>query len=109
KISLEKQAVDAHDVLRDAVATVQEEISKKKIALSLKLNAPQCTVHADAVRLQQVFWNVIRNAVKFTPPRGSIVIETEQRGDKFQLKIADTVHSFSQTEMGRVYTAFLQT
>src|SRR5581483_2227766 len=108
KISLEKQAVDAHDVLRDAVATVQEEISKKKIALSLKLNAPQCTVHADAVRLQQVFWNVIRNAVKFTPARGSIVIETEQRGDKWQFKITDTGVGMSQSEMSRLFTAFSQ-
>src|SRR5581483_9415412 len=108
KISLEKQAVDAHDVLRDAVATVQEEISKKKIALSLKLNAPQCTVHADAVRLQQVFWNVIRNAVKFTPARGSIAIETEQRGDKWQFKITDTGVGMSQSEMSRLFTAFSQ-
>lgn len=109
KIALEKKSADAHDVLRDAVATVQEEIGKKKIALSLKLNAPQCNVHADVVRLQQVFWNVIRNAVKFTPNSGRITIETEQRGDKWQLKITDTGIGMSQMQMNRLFTAFAQT
>src|SRR6185312_10595438 len=108
KILLEKKSVDAHDVLRDAIANVQEEIGKKKIALSLKLSAPQFTVFADAVRLQQVFWNVIRNAVKFTSSGGRIMIETEIRGDKWQFKITDTGIGMSQTEMGRLFTAFSQ-
>jgi signal transduction histidine kinase len=108
KISLDKKPVDAHDVLRDAISNVQEEIAKKRIGLSLKLNSPQCTVHADAVRLQQVFWNVIRNAVKFTPHSGRITIETEQRGDKWQFKITDTGIGMSPLEMNRLFTAFSQ-
>ena len=108
KILLEKQPVDAHDVLRDAIATVQEEIGKKKISLALRLNAPQRTVSADAVRLQQVFWNVIRNAVKFTPVGGRITIETDLRGDKWTFKITDTGIGISSAEMGRLFTAFSQ-
>lgn len=109
KISLERKSVDAHDVVRDAIANVQEEIGKKKIAFALKLSAPRCTVFADAVRLQQVFWNVIRNAVKFTSSGGRISIETEVRGDKWQFKITDTGIGMVPTEMNRLFTAFSQT
>lgn len=108
KISLDKKSTDAHEVLRDAIATVQDEIAKKKISLSLRLNAFQFTVFADAVRLQQVFWNIIRNAVKFTPNSGRIAIETEQRGDKWQIKISDTGIGMNQVEMSRLFTAFAQ-
>src|SRR5581483_10072349 len=56
KILLEKKTNDAHTIVRDAISTVQEEISKKKITLTMKLNAAQCSVYGDPVRLQQVFW-----------------------------------------------------
>src|SRR5256885_9047821 len=74
----------------------------------MKLNAVQNTVLADSVRLQQVFWNVIRNAVKFTPFAGRITIETETRGDKWLFRITDTGVGMSTTEMSRLFTAFSQ-
>jgi len=109
KILLDKKSSDVQDVLRDAIGTVQEEIGKKKIALSLKLNATQSTVFADTARLQQVFWNVIRNAVKFTPAGGRIVIETETRGDLWTVRISDTGIGMSTSEMNHLFTAFSQT
>jgi signal transduction histidine kinase len=110
QILLEKGTVDVHTALRDACANVQEEILQKKISLTLKLHAPRHSVFADPVRLQQVFWNVIRNAVKFTPQSGRIIIETETAPDsRMAIKVTDTGIGMNAMEMSRLFTAFSQT
>jgi signal transduction histidine kinase len=109
QILLEKKPADIHAVLRDAIAHVQEEMQQKKISLSMKLQAPRHMVFADPVRLQQVFWNVIRNAVKFTPQAGRITIESELFPDnKLAIRVADTGIGMSPVELNRLFTAFQQ-
>src|SRR6202012_5434074 len=61
KLSLEKQLCQIHDILLDAVATNEMEIGQKKLTLKLELQAKKNTILGDAVRLQQVFWNVLKN------------------------------------------------
>jgi signal transduction histidine kinase len=68
KLALENKPVDVHIALYDAVETVHSEMTQKKIELALNLNAREPVVTGDTVRLRQIFWNVLKNAVKFTPP-----------------------------------------
>ena len=67
KLALEMKPLDVHESLQDALAMAREEIEQKKISLTLKLEAKERVVQGDDVRLKQVFWNVIKNAAKFTP------------------------------------------
>jgi PAS domain S-box-containing protein len=108
KIILEKRILDVHRVVQDALAQEREEMSRKEISLNLKLNATRHTADGDAVRLQQIFWNLLNNSVKFTDNGGQITIETSTRQDRLVIRIADTGIGMTPEEVGRVFQAFSQ-
>jgi CheY-like chemotaxis protein len=109
KMVLNKSLLDVHDILTDAIATTRADQQEKKIHLDIKLNAPRSLVEGDAVRLQQVFWNVLKNAVKFTPIKGKITLETSVRTDgQLLIKITDTGIGMNAAEIARVFRAFAQ-
>jgi PAS domain S-box-containing protein len=108
KIILERRPLNVHRVLQDAIAQETEEMTRKEISLDLKLNAEQQIVQADAVRLQQIFWNLLNNAVKFTPSGGKIGVETAVSQNKLLIKISDNGIGMTPDEMNRIFTAFSQ-
>ncbi|HEX3624540.1 MAG TPA: response regulator [Verrucomicrobiae bacterium] len=108
KIILEKHFVNLRTVLTDAVAQVREEMNQKKLRLELRLKAEQHTVYADAVRLQQIFWNLLKNAVKFTPEGGLVTVETELAGTRLLTKISDTGIGMTDEELAGIFKAFAQ-
>ncbi|MEO7414797.1 MAG: ATP-binding protein [Opitutaceae bacterium] len=77
KMSLDKRSVELRPVLRDALATVRARLDTKKIDFRTKLDAEPHPLFGDSARLQQVFWNVLKSAVKFTPSGGEIRIESQ--------------------------------
>jgi PAS domain S-box-containing protein len=108
KLELQLQPVDIHAVLRDAISTVQTEVEEKHIRLTLKLNAKKQTVAGDAVRLQQIFWNVLKNATKFTPENGKISVETKTVASGVVIQVTDTGIGMTAGEIGGVFEAFSQ-
>src|SRR5207244_6996037 len=71
KLQLNLRKSDAHDLLEHAMEIVRNDITSRQLNLSVELNADNHHVLADSSRLQQVFWNVLKNASKFTPMQGS--------------------------------------
>ncbi len=108
KLALNGQTLDVHGVLQEAVHIVRADADAKQIALKLEFCAGEPRVFGDRVRLQQVFWNVLKNAVKFTPPAGRVTVRTFVRGDGFFVQVIDTGIGLSPEELGRVFTAFAQ-
>lgn len=110
KMALEKLPVDLHAVLNDALTNVATEIDAKHLSLRLNLQASGHTVLGDAVRLQQVFWNVLKNAVKFTAEGGCITVSsvTLLEKDQIQISIADTGIGMTPAELARIFDAFAQ-
>jgi signal transduction histidine kinase/CheY-like chemotaxis protein len=108
KIILEKKLINLRATLQDAIAQVREELSQKQINLDLRLKAARHTVFADAVRLQQIFWNLLKNSVKFTPNGGQITVETFSRENKIFIKISDTGIGMTPDELSGIFTAFSQ-
>jgi signal transduction histidine kinase/ActR/RegA family two-component response regulator len=110
KLSLDLQTCDVHAILRDALATVRPEIEEKKIAVSCEFAATESFVRADVVRLQQVFWNVLKNAVKFTDANGRITAMTRSSPETGMITIiiADTGIGMTEAEIGRAFEAFSQ-
>jgi PAS domain S-box-containing protein len=110
KLSLNTGQLDVHAVLKDAIATVQSELNQKQISLTLKLAEGKPAMKGDAVRLQQIFWNVLKNAVKFNTEGGKIIVETSvlADGEKIAVKITDTGIGLTAQEISRIFNAFSQ-
>jgi PAS domain S-box-containing protein len=109
KLALESKPVDIHAALHDAAGTVHTEVTQKKIELVLNLNAARPVVTGDAVRLRQIFWNILKNAVKFTPNGGRIWVGTKTApDDKIAVTITDTGMGIEPDDLERIFGAFAQ-
>lgn len=110
KLALKMQTVDAHGALREALQTVQGQIRDKRIQTAVEFAAKQSNISADSVRLQQIFWNVLRNAVKFTPERGMISIKTfpVRHDGGFGVTITDSGIGMTPDELNNAFLAFSQ-
>lgn len=76
KIEIRHEAVDMHRLLHNAVQIAENDILEKQIEFAIDLPATHHHVWADPVRIQQVVWNLLNNAVKFTPKGGRITIRS---------------------------------
>jgi signal transduction histidine kinase len=110
KLNLKMRTVDAHTVLQEALQTVQRQIVDKRIQTRIDLKTEHHMISADSVRLQQIFWNVLRNAVKFTPEDGKISIETfpAAEGNGFGVTITDSGIGMTPEELTNAFSAFAQ-
>jgi signal transduction histidine kinase/ActR/RegA family two-component response regulator len=109
KLELALEATDAHVAIRHAFDICDQNIRKKNLTIEWDLEAPGYRVMADHVRLQQVCWNILNNAVKFTPPGGSIFIRSRSDADSnFILEIQDTGIGIEPEAADRIFEAFEQ-
>jgi PAS domain S-box-containing protein len=109
KLRIDLETCDAHSVIRNAVEIAGSAIAAKGISLSTRLNANQHHIKADPIRLQQVFWNLINNAVKFTPHTGEIAIRTssDDRGS-FHFDITDNGIGIEPERLSSLFRPFEQ-
>jgi PAS domain S-box-containing protein len=110
KLGLQLKRADCHEILDNAVAIVEPDLRKKKISLTLNLGKGPCELNVDRTRLQQVFWNVLKNAVKFTPEKGEIKITTSVTPDKkyWAVAVSDTGMGMTPDEIKKIFDAFTQ-
>jgi len=109
KLELLKVPLDLHTVLQNAVDVCIAGIEAKNLDLSLCLAAKDTSTVGDIVRLQQVFWNVIRNATKFTPIGGAIKISTSNpRPGILAVMIADSGIGFEPADSEKLFESFRQ-
>jgi len=108
KLLLELRDVVLQDVIRDALATVDADVTGKQLQLSVSLPPDPVHVRADAVRLQQVFWNVLKNAVKFTPHGGRIWVTAAATGQRVSIAIRDSGLGISAEDLPKIFDAFAQ-
>ncbi|PYJ06235.1 MAG: hybrid sensor histidine kinase/response regulator [Verrucomicrobia bacterium] len=109
KVQLNFEVVDAHTLLQNALDICQAEIDRKNLARVLNLGAQKVHMRADSARLQQIFWNLINNAVKFTPRNGQIIITTsnDSKG-QLRVEIADTGLGIEAEALPKIFDAFEQ-
>jgi HAMP domain-containing protein/signal transduction histidine kinase/ActR/RegA family two-component response regulator len=109
KVQLNLEVVDAHTLLQNALEICQAEIDRKGLRRSLNLGARKVHLRADPARLQQIFWNLINNAVKFTPSNGQISISTSNSSEgELHVGIADTGLGIEPESLPKIFDAFEQ-
>ncbi len=109
KLQLMFETVSVHEILQRAYEICREDIALKHLKVEFKLRAARAHVEGDPARLQQVFWNLIKNSVKFTPVDGRIVVETSNTGpDEIEIRITDTGIGIEQEKIDKIFNAFEQ-
>jgi signal transduction histidine kinase/CheY-like chemotaxis protein len=76
-LCLTREVVDAHELVDHVIAICRDDVDRANIRLVVDLHAIEHHLDADPIRLQQVLWNLLKNAIKFTPIGGSITVRSE--------------------------------
>ena len=109
KLSLQTDEINLHTCLNRAIEVIQSDARQKRLTLQIALEAHSTMVSGDPVRVQQVCWNVLRNAVKFTPERGTISITTgNDKHHNVWIRINDTGIGFTYDQAAKIFEAFEQ-
>lgn len=110
KLKLERHRISLHETLEDAISTVRGDIDAKHLVFETALAPGQPVVRADPVRLRQIIWNVLKNAVKFTPAEGHIRVSTSISSDgaAVELRVRDSGIGMTEKELARIFDAFAQ-
>ncbi|HSU67420.1 MAG TPA: ATP-binding protein [Tepidisphaeraceae bacterium] len=109
KIELHMEPVDIHEVIRAAMQTCcRDEIDSRKIEVVLGLEAQRHRVKGDPGRLQQVFWNLLGNAVKFSPGGGMVRVRSFERNGRLHVEISDNGIGIDPELLPRIFNAFEQ-
>src|SRR3984893_13853474 len=108
KVQLSLEEVDAHLLLRNALEICQADIDKKRLVLRTEFAAEKVSLAADPARLQQIFWNLIKNAVKFTPEGGRLGIRTANDHGQLRVEVSDSGMGIDAETLPKIFNAFEQ-
>ncbi|MCC8391369.1 response regulator [Paraburkholderia sp. MMS20-SJTR3] len=108
KLRLSLETVDVHDVIDSVLELFRSEIQVKQQDVHIDKRATHHYVLADRARLQQMLWNLIRNAAKFTPDGGHIYVRTRDERMQVQISVEDTGIGIEPEQIGKLFNAFEQ-
>lgn len=108
KVRLDLQPIDLHELLRQSVQTVRAAADAKGIRLDLAIEPVGGALHGDAGRLQQVFWNLLNNAVKFTPEGGAVTVTLRADETRAEVTVTDTGEGIAAEFLPRIFKNFQQ-
>jgi signal transduction histidine kinase/ActR/RegA family two-component response regulator len=108
KLTLERSDVDLNEIVRIALEIVQPTADAKRIQIALDADQTIGGFYGDAVRLQQVVWNLLANAVKFTPDGGAIHVRLRRADDVVEVAVTDTGQGIPHGFLLSVFERFRQ-
>jgi signal transduction histidine kinase/CheY-like chemotaxis protein len=109
KLQLSFEVTSIHETLERAYEICREDILQKKLRFEFRLRAEHEYVNGDPARLQQIFWNLIKNGVKFTPGGGQIIVETSNLDDdRIVIRTIDNGIGIDRGKIEKIFNAFEQ-
>jgi signal transduction histidine kinase len=108
KMQLVFEQIDLPEIVSHACETLGPTARAKDVSLRAEFDDIHGTVYGDRARLQQVIWNLVNNAVKFTPPGGDVILRIHARGRTLELEVADTGIGIEPDMLPHVFERFRQ-
>ncbi|HET9957408.1 MAG TPA: ATP-binding protein [Polyangiaceae bacterium] len=108
KFALERQLISLAPLVGEAVESVRARAQEKRIKLDVDLPAEPFVCHADPVRIQQIVWNLVSNAVKFTAQGGRVCVHLTREGAQAQLVVQDNGQGIAPEFLPHVFEMFRQ-
>jgi PAS domain S-box-containing protein len=108
KMNLDIVATYPAVALQSAHAVVAPLAAAKKVALKWNVGDPDARVMGDDARLQQIVWNLVSNAIKFTPTGGSVIVDARARGNQYEISVTDTGRGISSQFLPHLFDRFSQ-
>ena len=109
KIELHVKRLDLHSKLKNVMDICRGDIQSKGLRVDLDLSAASHFVDGDGGRMQQVFWNLLKNAIKFTPQAGTITVGTRNpRPGSIRVEVADSGVGMEPETIQRLFVPFEQ-
>jgi len=109
KLELHTAPMDVHAAVQSAVAICLPELQLKHQQFEIQLDAQKVATVGDTVRFQQALWNVIRNAIKFTPAQGHVTVRTRNpTASSICIDVRDSGVGFEPAESHKLFEPFEQ-
>ena len=108
KLRLDAQPVDLSSVINSAVETLRPAAEAKQIRMYVTLDFGTGHVLGDPIRLQQVVWNLVSNAVKFVPKEGSVRISLQRVNSHLEVSVSDSGPGIEEDFLPHVFDRFVQ-
>jgi signal transduction histidine kinase/DNA-binding response OmpR family regulator len=109
KMEIYRFKVDVHQVLEHALRTCDADFREKNILVRLSQQAQRTQVMGDRARLLQIFWNLLKNAAKFTSVGQSVEIKTSDApGNRLKIEVRDRGIGIDPVRLGKIFNAFEQ-
>ncbi len=109
KVELTRTAVELSTIINGAVEVCKPDIEERKLHFGVDLGtAGPYWIEADVSRLQQVFWNLLKNAIKFTRKEGCVDIRCQRSGEYVNVEVSDSGLGIEPEALGRIFNAFEQ-
>ena len=108
KLNIEQRTVDLAPLIHTAVDTLHPAATAKGIKLTVAFESEPGLVTGDPARLQQIVWNLVSNAIKFTPAGGRIAVHLTREDSHLELSVSDTGIGISKPFLPHVFERFRQ-
>ncbi len=108
KLRLSLETVDVQRVVNDAIESVRASADARAITIIFNAAENLGTTVADPTRLQQIIWNILTNAVKFTPKKGTIAIDARRTSSHIQISVTDNGEGIDPQFLPHIFEAFRQ-
>ena len=108
KLSLQLQPLSAHELIGDVLTICTSDVRAKGLEIQTDFRAPLDVIRVDSARVRQVFWNLLKNAIKFTPEGGQITISSEADDRVIRVSVRDSGVGIAAESLSRIFDAFDQ-
>ena len=108
KLTLDRELIDPASLVTAALEGMKEAIDQRQLAVALHVSTAQEPLWLDATRIQQIFWNILNNAIKFSEPGGAIDVTLRQSGGMLTLVVQDHGKGIDSEFLKTIFDKFSQ-